>query len=902
MIPKRGTLAGELTLIILGSIAVAVVTLTAAFLLSASVNSRHVLINELITLTDVVSQNSTAALNFGDADAATEVLSAFRADDRIVTACLYDASGKAFARYVRDAGSILCPSDPDHAGFNENAYRSVKRPVLRKGEYVGRLLIICDTRDLRQQQRRLLLLSTGLLLVTIALGVLCGSVLQRHISHPVNQLVEAMRKVTTERSYDTRVSLDSTKELNSLAAGFNRMVAGIQRRDRELSQHKEALEKELAERKQINLELEKARDEAESANRAKSEFLANMSHEIRTPMNGVIGMTELALETNLTGEQREYMSMVKMSAESLLSIINDILDFSKIEAGRIEMEQFEFNFCDLVAETLRSFAPTAHRKGLELAYDIRPDTPENVVGDPHRLRQVLLNVISNAVKFTERGEIVVVAERDLERAPDGLHLIVRDTGIGIPADKRDAIFEAFAQADSSHSRRYGGTGLGLAISHRLVTLMGGKLWVESQVGQGSEFHIALPLPAGAPVKRTIPDFLRGLSALVVDDNLTNRRVVAGMLTSFGMKADSAETALRGRSALEVAASAGDPYRLVIIDGEMPEMDGFQLAEIIKKNPSLAGATVIMLTCGLRQPEQIARCRELGVQAYLIKPIRRSELLKEIVRVLSPEPAAAASGQSVPGPKASKPRLHLLAAEDNRVNQRLLVRLLEKEGHAVTVAEDGEAAVALSYEQKFNAIFMDVQMPKMDGMQATRIIRARERGSGEHVPIIALTAHAMKGDREKCLDAGMDMYIAKPLNQRELFDALEKFSRPGEFAPPAALPDEPAIMDVSQAMERTGGDRALLSELCEVFLQESPTLLEQLSRSIREHEAEHVRRIAHRLKTSAGTIGGVRAYEAAMAVEQMADSNTDVAVRAPAGRLLDEVGTLRNAVSEFLCRV
>jgi two-component system, sensor histidine kinase and response regulator len=590
MIAKRGTLAGELTIVVLSSIAVAVVTLTAAFLVSASLDSRRVLLSQLVTLTDVVSQNSTAALSFGDADAATEVLSAFRADDRIVTACLYDASSKPFARYVRDAESILCPPDPDHTGVNENAYRTVRRPVLRKGEYVGKLLIICDTRDLRQQQRRLLWLSAGLLLITMALGVLCGSILQRHISAPVNQLVEAMRKVTTEESYNARVSLHSTEELNTLASGFNRMLAEIQRRGRELLQNKEDLENELAARKRINLELEKARDEAESANRAKSQFLANMSHEIRTPMNGVIGMTELALETNLTPEQREYMSMAKMSAESLLSIINDLLDFSKIEAGRVELEQCELNLCDLVTETLRGFAPTAHRKGLELAYDIRPDVPENVLGDPHRIRQVLLNVISNAVKFTERGEIVVVVERDLERGPEGLQLVVRDTGIGIPPDKRESIFEAFSQADSSHSRRYGGTGLGLTISHKLVALMGGTLWVKSQVGQGSEFHIALPLPAGAPVKRTIPAFLRGLSALVVDDNLTNRRVVAGMLTSFGMKADSAESAVRGRSALEVAAAAGDAYRLVVIDSEMPEMDGFQLAEIIQKNPNLAGAT------------------------------------------------------------------------------------------------------------------------------------------------------------------------------------------------------------------------------------------------------------------------------------------------------------------------
>jgi signal transduction histidine kinase len=337
------------------------------------------------------------------------------------------------------------------------------RPVVRKGEAVGKLLIVSDTRELGRQQSRLLWLSTGLLLVIVIMGLVGGSLLQRHISDPVNQLADAMHAVTTEQKYDTRVSLDSTKEINTLAAGFNRMLAEMQRRDRQLQRHKESLENELAERKQINLEPEKARDEAETANRAKSEFLANMSHEIRTPMNGIIGMTELALETNLTIEQREYMSMAKISAESLLSIINDILDFSKIQAGRIEVEHLEFNLCDLVIETLRSFAPTAHRKGLELAYDFRPAVPGNVIGDPHRLRQVLLNVIANAVKFTEGGEVVVTVEPDTERGPDMLHLTVRDTGIGIPAEKCQAIFEAFSQADTSHTRRYGGTGLGLAI-------------------------------------------------------------------------------------------------------------------------------------------------------------------------------------------------------------------------------------------------------------------------------------------------------------------------------------------------------------------------------------------------------------------------------------------------------
>jgi CheY-like chemotaxis protein len=616
-------------------------------------------------------------------------------------------------------------------------------------------------------------------------------------------------------------------------------------------------------------------------------------------MNGIIGMTELALETNLNLEQREYMSMAKLSAESLLTIINDILDFSKIEAGKVEIEHFEFNLCELISETLRTFAPAAHRKSLELAYDVRPKVTENAIGDPHRIRQVLLNVVANAIKFTERGEVVLIVDRDFGNEPGTLHFTIRDTGIGIAAEKHHSIFKAFSQADTSQTRKYGGTGLGLTISARLVELMGGRIWVDSHVGQGSEFHICLPLPAGTPVTREIPAFLRGVSALVVDDNLTNRRVVAGMLSSFGMKADTVESELRGRSALEAAAASGEAYKLVLIDGEMPGTDSFQLAETITRNPALAGAVVVMLTCGYHQVEQIARCRELGVHAYLIKPIRRSELLKVVVRAFSQQSELPILEKGETGPSQPKRRLRLLAAEDNRVNQRLLLRLLEKEGHSVTVVEDGEAAVAFSRDQKFNAILMDVQMPKMDGLEATRQIRAREARSGEHVPIIALTAHAMKGDREKCLDAGMDVYIAKPLNKQELFTALERFSRSGDYLiSPEAL-DTAALLDVSQGLERTGGDRVLLSEMCGIFLEESATVLDQLSRSIKDENPDEIRRIAHRLKTSAGSIGGVRAYQAALAVEHKIQNSSLGELDIPASRLSSEINQLREAVSDFL---
>jgi signal transduction histidine kinase/CheY-like chemotaxis protein len=660
------------------------------------------------------------------------------------------------------------------------------RPVFRNGQIVGMLCLTSDHQALRQRRKRLLALAGALLALSLAVGGLSGALLQRKISAPLGELTRVMRRVTHDRDFRARVSISGTGEIAQLGTGFNRMLAEIQRREEDLQRSNISLEDELVRRKETNDQLAKAKEEAEIANRTKSQFLANMSHEIRTPMNGVIGMTELALETNLTPEQREYLSTVKLSAESLLSIINDILDFSKIEAGRLELDSFEFNIHEVVGSTLKGIAIRAHQKGLELVYDIRPSVPDILVGDAHRLRQVLVNLVANAIKFTDRGEVVVTLEAAPERGPNVVHMLVRDTGMGIPRDKQDAVFEAFSQADSSHSRRYGGTGLGLAISSRLVRLMGGEIWVRSEPGRGSEFHVVVHLPAGPPHSLDVPEFLRGVAALIVDDNLTQRKILSGMLGQWGMKPDAAESALRGLSAMEAAAGANAAYRLVLIDGNMPGMDGFELAECIQRNPKLAGATVLMLSTGLR-PGDITRCRELGVSAYVIKPIRKGELLKVIVRVLQDKDAFTAPAQEQLLAEAERRTgLRILAAEDNRVNQRLLVRLLEKEGHAVTIVEDGEAAVAISAKQAFDLILMDVQMPNLDGLEAARCIRSRELATGKHMPIIALTAHAMKGDRERCLEAGMDAYVAKPVQKQELLHIMYQYIAPA-LGDPAASP-------------------------------------------------------------------------------------------------------------------